>query len=481
MNNTPRVLLVDDEPLILSSYRRSLRAIDAELILAEDPTYALDLMTEDPVDVIVADYRMPGMNGDELLERVRERWPQTVRLLVTAHTDISMMENVVRRGEVYRFLTKPCETSKFRKAVQDAITEHQRLLAQEEEHRRHELDLSSYRHLFESAHDSMMFADLDGNIVQVNDAYVRAHGEDTRDALRNRPTLMSGICGDTATWTQMRSTLAETGHWTGEIQRGSYTALLSISRIDDERGNPYAYAAVEKDISTRRRLEEQVRAAQYEVILATAKLAEYSDQETGAHHERMRRDSRVLTQKLADIDGWRWIDDAYIEAVFYASPLHDVGKVGIPDSVLLKPGKLTSDEWKVMQGHTLIGAEVLAAAGESLAEKGWLSLAHTIALQHHEKFDGSGYPNKIAGDKIDPGARIVALADAYDAITSKRVYKAAVPHEEARKRILESSGSHFDPQVVEAFLSAQDEFLEIRENYSDEKILKGGMLLKKAS
>ncbi len=108
-------------------------------------------------------------------------------------------------------------------------------------------------------------------------------------------------------------------------------------------------------------------------------------------------------------------------------------------------------------------------------------MAHTIALQHHEKFDGSGYPNKIAGNKIDPGARIVALADAYDAITSKRVYKAAVPHEEARQRILESSGSHFDPQVVEAFLSAQDEFLEIRENYSDEKILKGGMLLKKAS
>jgi PAS domain S-box-containing protein len=479
MTRQPCVLLVDDEPLILSSYRRALRALDAAVLLAEDPLHALELCESHDVDVIVADYRMPLMNGDELLERVRDGWPRIVRLLVTAHTDVNMIENVVRRGEVYRFLTKPCDTLKFREAVSDAITQHQRLDEREEEHRKRELDLHSYRHLFESALDAMMFADLDGNIVRVNEAYVRTHGEDKRDALRNRPTLVSGLTDDRDIWRTMQAGLAGEGHWSGEITRRGYTALLSVSRIDDD-GKPYAYAAVEKDISERRHLEEQVRAAQYEVILATAKLAEYRDPETGAHLERMRRYSQALARKLGETR-WTWIDDDYVEAIFYASPLHDVGKVGIPDAILLKPGKLTREEWGEMQRHTLIGAEVLAAAGDSLAEKGWLSLAHTIALQHHEKFDGKGYPNGMSAKEIDPGARIVALADAYDAITSKRVYKGAVCHDEARSRILESSGSHFDPQVVEAFLQCEDEFHEIRERYSDEKVLKGGMLLKKAS
>ncbi len=479
MTRRPCILLVDDEPLILSSYRRALRALDATVLLAEDPLHALELCEGNEVDVIVADYRMPLMNGDELLERVRARWPQTVRLLVTAHTDVNMIEEVVRRGEVYRFLTKPCDTLKFREAVAAAIEQHVRLDQREQEYRKRELDLHSYRHLFESAPDAMMFADLDGNIVRVNEAYVRAHGEDKRDALRNRPTLVSGLSQDREIWQAMQEGLAGEGHWSGEINRCGYTALLAVSRIDDD-GKPYAYAAVEKDISERRRLEEQVRAAQYEVILATAKLAEYRDPETGAHLERMRRYSQALAWKLGETR-WSWIDEDYVEAIFFASPLHDVGKVGIPDAILLKPGKLTREEWAEMQRHTLIGAEVLAAAGDSLAEKGWLSLAHTIALQHHEKVDGSGYPNGLAGEEIDPAARIVALADAYDAITSKRVYKGAVCHEEARSRILESSGSHFDPEVVEAFLESEEAFHAIRERYSDEKVLKGGMLLKKAS
>ena len=475
-----RVLLVDDEPLILSSYRRALRAINAEVVLAEDPLHAMELLEEQETDVIVADYRMPVMNGDELLERVRERWPDTVRLLVTGYSDAHMMEEVVRRGEVFRFLTKPCDTAKFREAVADALAHRLTLMQRRQENRKRELDLHSYLHLFESALDPMMFADLDGNLVRVNEAFIRAHGEDRRDALRNRPTLVSGL-HEGAGWTEMSASLERTGQWQGEIARNGYWALLSVVRIDDEKdGKPYAYAAIEKDVTARRRLEAQARAAQYEVILATAKLAEYRDPETGAHLERMRRYSQVLAKELGNTPSWSWIDDQYVEAIFYASPLHDVGKVGIPDSVLLKPGKLTADEWKEMQRHTLIGAEVLAAAGDTLSERTWLSLARTIALQHHEKVDGSGYPNHLAGDDIDPSARIVALADAYDAITSKRVYKDAVPHEEAKKRILESKGSHFDNDVVDAFLRAEPEFMKIAEHFTDER-LGGSELLRKTA
>lgn len=463
-----RVLLVDDEPAILSAYRRALRGLDAEVIVAEDPMMAIELLEKQPVDVVVADYRMPIMTGDALLERIRERWPHTVRLLLTGYSDGAMVEAVVRRGEIFRFLKKPCDALKFCEAIEAALAKAKETSAKLSEARKRQLDLRSYLHLFDSAADPMMFADLDGNLVRVNGAFIKTHGEDREDALRNRPTLFGGINAGAGLWRDVRRALETEKHWSGEISRSGYAALLSISRVDDDQGRPYAHAAVEKDISVRRRLETEARAAQYEVILATAKLAEYRDPETGAHLERMRRYSRALARELAKSAKWAWIDDQYIEAVFYASPLHDVGKVGIPDAVLLKPGKLTQDEWVQMQKHAAIGADVLSAAGDTLSERSWLSMARTIALQHHEKFDGSGYPNKLAGEDIAPSARIVALADAYDAITSKRVYKEAFAADEAKERILASRGTHFDPDIVDTFLRIEDELIEIRRRFDDE-------------
>jgi response regulator RpfG family c-di-GMP phosphodiesterase len=481
INKRARVLLVDDEPLILSSYRRALRNVDADIELADDPLLALESLKRAAADVIVADYRMPGMNGDELLEQVRNKWPDTVRVLVTAYTDVQMIEDVVRRGEVFRFLTKPCDTRKFRAAIVEALEQNQRLQANQQQTRQRNLDLDSYLHLFEGAFDPMMFADLDGNLVRVNPAFVNKHGEDKRDALRNRPSLLAGLSSDGRTWRQVKGDLDTHGVWSGEINRNGYIALLSVARINDENGEPYAYAAVEKDVSEQRALEQQSRAAQYEVILALAKLAEYRDPETGAHLERMRRYSQILTRELGNLPKWSWIDEDYVEAIFYSSPLHDIGKVGIADAVLLKPGKLTREEWEDMKRHTLIGAEVLSAAGATLSKKTWLSLARTIALEHHEKFDGSGYPHGLEGERIDPAARIVALADAYDAITSKRVYKEAVPHEEARERLITSSGSHFDPDVVDAFLRAESLFIQTKERFNDEDLaLEGHFTLRSA-
>jgi PAS domain S-box-containing protein len=464
-----RVLLVDDEPLILASYRRTLQSLGAQIHLAEGPEIGLDSLELAPADVVVADYRMPGMNGDEFLEQVRQKWPHTVRILVTAYTDVQMLEEVVRRGEIFRFLTKPCDTSKLRQAIQDALAQSKRQRERHQQTKKRELDLHSYRHMFESSLDPMMIADLDGSLLHVNEAFVRHYGATRPELPPRRMCLLSGSETD-ATWEEVSEALVKTGHWSGEIQRSGYVAILSISAINDDAGEAYAYAAVEKDVSARHRLEQQARAAQYEVIFALAKLAEYRDPETGAHLERMRRYSRILAQQMGRSQKYQWlISDEYVEAVYYSSPLHDIGKVGIPDSVLLKPGNLTAPEWKTMQGHTLIGAEVLSAAGETLSQKTWLSLALTIASQHHERFDGSGYPSGLKGTEIDLSARIVALADAYDAITSKRVYKAAMSHEIARQRIVAGSGGHFDPDVVDAFLQIEDEFIAIRNRFSDEQ------------
>ncbi|MBK6846792.1 MAG: response regulator [Proteobacteria bacterium] len=463
-----RVLLVDDEPLILKSYRRILQSIGAEITLADSPEHGLQALRERPADVIVADYRMPGMNGGEFLERVRREWPQTQRILVTASSDAQMIEDVMRRGGIFRLLLKPFETQRLREVITAALDQSRQQRDLRRHHAARELDLQTYRHTFASALDPMMISDLDGHLLQVNDAFAQLYGVARSEALLCRPTLVSGLDLRGTDWPTIHATLSCTGHWSGEVGNNGRISLLSVSRIADDAGVPYAYGAVEKDVSARHRLEEQTRTAQYEVILALARLAEYRDPETGAHLDRIRNYCRVLATQLAkNPDFAQVIDRAYIEGIYYSSPLHDIGKVGIPDAVLLKPQRLDADEWQIMRRHTLIGAEVLSAAGRSLSEKSWLTLALTIAQQHHEKWDGSGYPGGLRGTAIDLSARIVALADAYDAITSKRSYKEPLSHETARQRIVADSGTHFDPEVVAAFIEVEHEFLLVRDRYAD--------------
>ena len=204
-------------------------------------------------------------------------------------------------------------------------------------------------------------------------------------------------------------------------------------------------------------------------IFAMAKLAESRDPETGAHLERMRSYSRVLAQHLSRQAKFASrVDADYVRMIYLTSPLHDIGKVGIPDSVLLKPARLSDREFDMMKQHTLIGAETLEAALLQHPEAAFLRMGRDIALTHHERWDGSGYPQGLAGEDIPLCGRIVALADVYDALTTKRVYKNAFEHDVAKSIIIEESGSHFDPDMVEAFLAAESEFVAIRKQFDGE-------------
>jgi len=204
------------------------------------------------------------------------------------------------------------------------------------------------------------------------------------------------------------------------------------------------------------------------VIFALAKLAESRDSDTGAHLDRVRCYSRTLAQTMSAWPKFTGrIDDRFVHLIYLTSPLHDVGKVGIPDSVLLKPGRLSAREFDIMKTHTTIGAETLAAALEEYPGAKFLEMACQIAATHHERYDGSGYPNGLRGDEIPLCGRIVALADVYDALTSKRVYKDAFSHHVARSIILDDSGTHFDPDVVDAFLQCEEQFIAIRERFAE--------------
>lgn len=201
-------------------------------------------------------------------------------------------------------------------------------------------------------------------------------------------------------------------------------------------------------------------------IFALAKLAESRDPETGRHLERVQCYSRVLAQKLAQMPELaEQIDTEYIRLIYLTSPLHDIGKVAIPDSVLRKPGILTDAEFAIMKAHTQYGAETLEAALERFPDARFLTTARDIAASHHERWNGSGYPRGLVGEAIPLAARIVALADVYDALTSKRCYKDAFSHDHARSIIEKESGAHFDPHVVAAFLAAEEEFLQIHQQF----------------
>lgn len=204
-------------------------------------------------------------------------------------------------------------------------------------------------------------------------------------------------------------------------------------------------------------------------IFALAKLADSRDPETGAHLERIQEYCRVIARHLS---GWERyasvIDGEYIEAIYATSPLHDIGKVGIPDRILNKPAGLTEDEYAVMKTHATIGAEALDLALKGHPEARFLQMARDIAYAHHERYDGTGYPQGLQGDEIPLCARIVALPDVYDALTTKRVYKPAMSHDEARNLIVKGRGTHFDPDVVDAFLATEAMFVAIWRSYADD-------------
>jgi putative two-component system response regulator len=203
-------------------------------------------------------------------------------------------------------------------------------------------------------------------------------------------------------------------------------------------------------------------------IFALAKLAESRDPETGAHLERVMNYSRVLAQQLPASGHFAdEVDAEYVRLVYATSPLHDIGKVGIPDSVLLKPSRLSDREFEIMKTHTTIGAQTLDAAVARFPKTRFLRMAREIAATHHERFDGTGFPAGLGGDAIPLCGRIVALADVYDALTSKRVYKDAFAHDIAKDIIVKDAGTHFDPRIVEAFQAAEPAFVAVRDRFRE--------------
>jgi len=209
----------------------------------------------------------------------------------------------------------------------------------------------------------------------------------------------------------------------------------------------------------------EVSEAQQATIFTLAKLAELRDDDTGGHLERVRDYCALLAQQLGDGSPYAdHISAEFIDCIQHASPLHDIGKVAIPDRILLKPDRLTTEEFEVMKTHAVIGAENMQTVFNRYADNPFIGMGIEIALYHHERWDGSGYPDGLVGRNIPLSARIMAVADCYDAIRSNRCYRKGLDHETVKKIMLAESGSHFDPEIIKAFIALEDRFNHINDS-----------------
>lgn len=332
-----------------------------------------------------------------------------------------------------------------------------------------------YRYLYDKINDFVVLINQKGEILLANNCFNQKfnYGDETSDKTPffntvhtdDLPVVKKEII------TRLHDVHSVSGiEFRLRINKHEIVEVECNARRIQSNSNLNGYQLVMRDISARKTMQRELTKSQNQIaqarmatILGLARLAEYRDEDTGAHLERMREYARILAEELSTWPAYQsHITKTYIEDIYYASILHDIGKVGIPDAILFKQGKLTEEEFSIMKKHSLFGGEVLETVATENAERSFLTLGKEIAYFHHEKWDGSGYPNGLQAEAIPLSATIVALADVYDALTSKRCYKPPFSHNKAREIILQGKGKHFAPDIVDAFLNRESDFIQTR-------------------
>ncbi len=521
-----KVLFVDDEPLLLQGIKRQLRR-DYDVTIAEGGEAALSLLeTQGPFAVVVSDYNMPGMDGIVFLNTVFQRYPDTVLVMLTGRAELDVAVSALHNAHISRFLGKPCPREILQETLNDGLEQY-RLRKSEQllKARLQEANLAlekmneqlevlvdkktralalQYRHaaLMAQMSDSAEVCEtfiqavkqltgLDGVRLWLSrnqdETFICAESGASR-VFRNseRSGVVGKRCfGEKKYWTRHDAAgkLDETdeAEWfPGQpllaiplITRNSILGLLVLAG----NGEPVENEMIEAltgmaDTSASALMQhwqsEAFVEAQDALITALAKLSEYRDPETGAHLLRLKKYCALIGGHLSQTDRYRDIvTPEFIADLVRSSPLHDIGKVGIPDAILKKPGRLTPEEFEIMKGHAAIGGDTLRAVFDNYPSQTFIKCGMEVAYGHHEKWDGSGYPLGLKGEAIPLSARILALVDVYDALTCRRVYKAPFPRDKAEALILEGSGVHFDPELVAAFVELEPEFNGIAERYAD--------------
>ena len=429
-------------------------------------------------DLVLSDHSLPGMSGLDLLGDVRARRPATRRLMLTGETSRSVHERATNECAVHRFLTKPCDPSAVLFACEESIAE----LEAERREQAEVQELSFARSALQDLNVLLeeRLDESEGSLAGLQKhALELSCAEDAAEIVSLTERALRGLLGGRGVRVLLdpNAPIEEESPWCVTLmgsEGGVYGKVCVTPSNAQDSLDLAAQAHLEAVASTASvALDNQARRterdrAQQSAILALARLAEKRDDDTGRHLERVSQYSRIIAEGLR-MRGLHLdlITDSWTEDLVRSAPLHDVGKVGIPDSILKKPGPLTTAEREVMKTHTTIGAATLEAARAEGDAGGFLEMGRDIALCHHERWDGEGYPRGLSGDEIPLSARILSLADVYDALTTSRPYKEAWSHQRAMEWIAERGGTQFDPEVISVFLSRAALFNSERERLAD--------------
>jgi response regulator RpfG family c-di-GMP phosphodiesterase len=517
-----KILIVDDDRHLCFILRAHLVNAGFECQIGNSGREAIALATTTLPDVIVLDVQLPEMDGFEITRTLRAT-PETTHIPVILLTGRTGRDDLVLGLDAgaQDYVRKPFDVTELTARVrsmlklsqaQQRIDELNNRLLNEIHHKTGRIELlysfvrdlnraasveRIYDLVVETAQKAtscrrvsvMVFDPIQSKLV-----CRRAIGIDPRVAERVSVDSNAGIAGQV--YTTGATVVAKTVDAVHEDDRqyasDSFmsTPIVStymvsgeqrmgvLNATDKPNGEPFTPEEVEclrsiadsaaialHNEERRSGLTRSIRA----LLLTVGRLSEYRDEETGLHLERVRDYAKILARHMATKPLFReMVTPMFIQDLHLAAPLHDVGKVGIPDEILNKPGKLTDEEFQIMKTHTTIGRHTLMLAMEEAGPVPLLQMCADIAYCHHEHFDGSGYPRGLRGNDIPLSARIITLVDAYDAMTSQRCYKRAVPHSDAVAAIRDEAGKHFDANIVEAFLEVCDEFDLVRQRKVDD-------------
>lgn len=480
-----RALILDDEIYLGNVLAQNIMQRGSEAVAVTEVDEAIKELSNQAYDIVISDIYMPNKTGEELFNYCLEHFPDLPIIFMTGNPDLEMAVNFMKKGG-YDYISKPflmedffdkidsvLEKAQQRRQEKHLVSDLKRLLNERVE------QLQIFRDAVESTEDGLIILDTEGVIVEVNPGFQRMSGLEKSQYLQKPVSILQNNLLPDLDFSSIQNILALKGQWEQEMRgsRADGKPIITSSSffpIRNESGDIFAYAAIIKDVSKLRQVEnalieslENTTLAQEAIIFGLAKLAEFRDRDTGYHLERIRIYSKLLAEELAKSPRFQdTINDKFIDTLFRTAPLHDIGKVGIPDKILLKNGKLTKQEYDIIKTHTIIGYETLNSIRHQYGDMDFLNMGIEITYCHHERWDGNGYPRGLKGEEIPLSAKIVAIADVYDALTTDRVYKKAYSHEHSLGIMKQERKRHFSPSIFDTFTSIERRFDDIRKKYS---------------
>ncbi len=460
INEQVHILIVDDNPKNIQLAANVLKSVaNYQVYFATSGEAALVQLEKRTYDLILLDIMMPGIDGFETAKRIKAN-PSISHIPIIFLTANANQESIVKAFELGAedYVTKPFNQLELISRVKTHVELFRiRSHLAQDAHQKEQL-LEQYKKVVDIA--SIVYkVDADEKINYVNDEYSIMSGYRMNEIIGRKATDIFHPDVSEKLIDEIRKVTARGQVWQGKLdhvkQDGSkFITDTTIMPILNINGDIHEYISVSHDITPIVTIKQEIQDTQKELLYRLGEISEIRSEETGQHVRRVSEMVGVLAKAYG-------MDDAEVELIKTAAPMHDVGKIGIPDSLLLKPGLFTDEERDEMKAHTTIGYHLFKNSTRKM-----LSTAAIIAHEHHEKWDGTGYPQGLKGENIHIYGRITAIADVFDALTHKRIYKEAWSIEETLEFIKAESGASFEPKLVDLFFENLDEILQIRNKFS---------------